>query len=438
LFTGIIRRDGSSRFGPNNKYGYFPSGSLGWVASKENFWIQNNLINFLKIRGSYGITGNDVLGDFRYLSTVGSGRNYTFGNTYLIGYSPDAPANPDLKWEETSQLNVGLDAVILQNWNFSVDWYTKKTTGILQTVLFPAYVGATGTSFGNVADMENKGVEFELGYKKRFNDFTINVSSNVSYLRNRVTYLGDNKAFLEGGTTIQSALYPITRIAVGQAINAFYGFTTEGIFQNQAEINSYKGQSGGLIQPAAVPGDFRWKDINGDGAITDNDRSFIGDPTPDWSYGVTLNASFKNFDLLLFGQGVAGNQIYQAVRRLDIPIANWQTSVLNRWNGEGTSNEFPRLTIRDPNKNYSYPSDYRLEKGDYFRIKTMQVGYALPKFLTDRAGLQRARFYVSSNNLVTFTKYTGFDPEIGGDFYSIDRGIYPQAKSFLIGLNVGF
>lgn len=439
LFTGIIRRDGSSRFGTANKYGYFPSASVGWVASQEDFWPTDTKINFLKLRASYGVTGNDVLGNFRYLSTVGGGRNYTFGNdNYIIGYSPDAPSNPDLRWEETSQLNFGLEAVLFEDFDLTLDWFNKTTTGILQVVELPGYAGATGSLYGNVADMENRGVELELGYQKRIGTVNLNLNGNVSYLRNEVTFLGEGKEYLEGGADLQSSSYAITRTAIGEAIGSFYGFQTEGIFQNQEEITAYAGPSGNLIQPDAKPGDFRWADLNGDGLISADDRTFIGDPIPNWSFGFSFNATWQNFDFLLFGQGVAGNQIFQGLRRLDIPTANWQTNALDRWHGEGTSTSYPRLTIRDDNKNFANPSDFHLQDGDYFRIKTLQIGYTLPGILMDRLGVQRLRVYVSSNNLLTITGYTGFDPEIGGSSYGIDRAIYPQSRSLLLGLNIGF
>lgn len=439
LFTGIVRRDGSSRFGINNKYGYFPSASLGWVASRENFWPVNDVVDFLKIRGSYGVVGNDALGDFRYISTVGSGRNYTFGyDNYYIGYSPDAPANPDLRWEETSQTNLGFETVLFQDWTLTFDWYKKKTTGILQQIDLPGYVGATGRPWGNVADMENKGVEVELGYSKQIGEVNFGVNGNVSYLQNRITYLGDGKAFLEGGATVQNIAHPITRMAVGHAYGSFYGYKTNGIFQNQAEIDSYTNEEGQLIQPNAKPGDFRWADLNNDGTIDADDRTFIGDPTPDWTFGLTLNAAWKGFDLLVFGQGVTGNQIFQGLRRLDIPTANWQAAALGRWTGEGTSNSFPRLTTNDSNRNFTNPSEFHLEDGDYFRIKTLQIGYSLPSAITSKVSIQKARVYVSSNNLVTFTKYSGYDPEIGGSSFGIDRAFYPQARTFMVGVNLGF
>jgi hypothetical protein len=307
----------------------------------------------------------------------------------------------------------------------------------LQAVDFPNYAGATGQAFGNVANMENRGIEIELGYQRRFNEFSFEAKGNASYLRNKVTYLGQGKAYLDGGTSIAAVSFPITRTAVGYAIDSFYGYRANGIFQSQAEVDTYINGQGGKLQPLAVPGDFRWQDINGDGAITVDDRDFIGDPTPDWSYGFTINASYKNFDLLAFGQGVAGNQIYQAVRKFEISTTNWQTNALGRWNGEGTSNTYPRLSVKDVNKNFSNPSNFFLQSGDYFRIKTLQLGYTIPKLILERIGIQKARIYVSSNNLFTQTRYTGYDPEIGGNLFSIDKGIYPQSRSFLFGLNFG-
>lgn len=440
LVTGIIRRDGSSRFGSNNKYGTFPSFSLGWVASKEDFWKENDVISQLKFRGGYGVTGNDAIGDFRYLATIGGGRNYTIGNSgsVTIGNSPNAPSNPDLKWEETSQANIGFDATIFNDFNLSVDLYDKKTTGILQDVIIPGYVGSTGNPVGNVADMQNKGIDFELGYRKTVGQVNMSINANVSYLDNKVTNLGNGIDFLSGGQTIQSSTYPITRVQVGQPYNAFYGFKTAGIFQNQTEVNAYTNASGGLIQPNAVPGDFRWKDVNGDGQITSDDREFLGSPIPKYTFGFTINLDYKNFDLLVFAQGASGNKIFQGLRRLDIGNANFQTTALGRWTGEGTSNTFPRLTTNDTNKNFNNPSDFYLEDGDYLRFKTVQFGYTLPSDVISKAGLQKTRIYLTAENLFTFTKYSGYDPEIGGGVMGIDRGFYPQARTFMLGVNLQF
>lgn len=436
LIQGTVRRDGSSRFGSNNKYGYFPSGSIGWVASKEDFWPTNRYVNFLKVRGSYGVTGNDNIGDFTYVSTISGGRNYTFGSDYTFGNSPTRIANPDLRWEQTSQTDIGFDAVAFRDFTLGFDWYKKKTTGMLRIQEVPLYVGVGGPS-SNIASMTNSGYELELGYKKTISGVKLEVSANISHLKNTVTFISNGVEYLTGAKP-QSSQLEIARIQVGHPIGAFYGYETQGIFQTQAEINSYTNKSGGLIQPNAKPGDFRWADLNGDGTITNADRTFIGDPTPDWSYGLTVNASYHGFDVVVFGQGANGNQIYNALRRLDIPTANYTTQALNRWTGPGTSNTFPRLSTNDPNGNFSNPSSFYLEDGDYFRIKVLQLGYTLPNSIMSRIHLQKMRVYVSGNNLLTITKYTGYDPEIGGSSYGIDRGFYPQARSFTAGLNLTF
>ncbi len=236
----------------------------------------------------------------------------------------------------------------------------------------------------------------------------------------------------------QASAYEISRTAVGEPIGEFYGFKTLGIFQDQAQINAYKGKSGQLIQPNAKPGDFKWADLDGDGQITAADRTYLGNPTPPWTFGITASASWKNFDIRAFGQGVAGNMIFQGLRRLDILTANYTTAALGRWTGPGTSNTFPRLDDADPNHNFTYPSSFYLSNGSYFRIKTIQIGYTLPSKIARIIGLQSTRFYISGNNLVTFTKYTGYDPEIGGSSYGIDRGIYPQARSYMFGWDISF
>jgi TonB-linked SusC/RagA family outer membrane protein len=440
LFTAIIRRDGSSRFGSNNKYGLFPSFSAGWVPSKESFWKDNDIVKQLKIRGGYGVTGNDNIGDFQYLSTIGGGRNYTIGSSgsVTIGNSPNAPSNPDLRWEETSQLNIGFDARLFDNISVAFDWYKKETSGILQAVALPGYVGAIGSPTGNVADMENKGIDLEIGYNKQFNEVNFSINGNVSYLENEVTFLGNGVDFLSGGATIQSSTFPITRTQVGQTVNSFFGFKTNGIFQNQAEIDSYVNSTGTIIQPNAQPGDFKWVDLDDDGDIDSDDRDFLGSSIPKFTYGFTLNADYKNFDILVFGQGAAGNKIFQGLRRLDIENANYQTSALGRWVGEGTSNSYPRLTTNDTNSNFSNPSDFYLEDGDYFRIKTLQIGYSLPPNVLSKYGISKLRVFYTGENLFTFTKYSGFDPEIGGGIFGIDRGYYPQAKTNQIGINIQF
>jgi len=439
LLTVIARRDGSSRFGENNKYGFFPSGSVGWIASEESFWPQNEIVNFLKVRGGYGVVGNDNIGNHAYLSTVGGGRNYAFGTEgqYYNGVSPNAPSNPDLRWEETTQINFGLESKLIKNIFFSFDWFKKITDDILMYPSIPGYVGAISNPAANVGSLENSGIELELGYDRTFNEFEFRASGNVTYLTNEVTFLGNGVDFLSGGNNFQASSYPITRTAVGQPINSFYGFHMLGIFQNEVDIFSHVNSAGDLIQPDAQPGDIIWDDLNDDGEITEDDRTFIGNPTPKWTYGLTLNAGYKNFDLLIFGQGAAGNMIFQGLRRLDITNANYQAQALDRWTVEGSTNEYPRIINGDPNHNFSYPSELYLEKGNYFRIKIIQLGYNLPGSILQKIKMQKIRVFVTAENLFTITKYSGFDPEIGGGTMSIDRGIYPQARSFLFGVNLG-
>lgn len=434
LFTGILRRDGSSRFGTNKKFGYFPSVSVGWVVSKEAFFPEVDWFNFLKIRGSYGVTGNDNIGDFRYLPTIGGGRNYTFNYDGLeIGYSPNAPANPDLEWEQTSQSNIGFEATLFNDFRITFDLYDKSTTGMLQPIQLPAYTGADDPT-GNVASMTNKGVELELSYRFRVSDIEFDIKANGSYLQNEVTFISDGVDYLSGASFHNSG-YEISRLMVGEPIGVFYGFDVLGVFQSNGDIQNHVDANGNMIQPNAKPGDFKYADLNGDGAITSDDRKPIGDPTPNFSYGFTVSAAWKGLDLMIFAQGVAGNDIYNGLRRLDIAGANWTTAVLDRWTGVGTSNTFPRVV--QGSANFSNPSTFHLSNGSYLRLKTMQMGYTLPKNMIQKIGINNLRIYIGANNLLTFTKYEGFDPEIGGSSYGIDRGYYPQARTFMAGVNVG-
>ncbi|PTQ99956.1 TonB-linked SusC/RagA family outer membrane protein [Mucilaginibacter yixingensis] len=437
IVQGVIRRDGSSRFGANYKFGTFPSVSLGWVPTKESFWPENKVINFAKLRGGYGVVGNDNIGDNAFLPTIGGGRNYSFGtgDTYVSGYSPNAPANPNLHWEETSQTNIGLDLVVLNDFNVTLEWYKKKTTGILQNPPIPNYVGAISNPAANVGDMENTGQELSIGYHHNFNGVKLGLDGNLSHLHNEVTYLGNAQQFLPGAK-FQNVQDVITRTEVGQAYASFYGYDNLGLFQTQADINNYR-HNGQLIQPNARPGDVKWADLNNDGQITDADRKFIGNPTPSWQYGFTATAAYKNFDVLVFAQGQAGNMIFQGLHRLDIDNSNYTTAALNRWTGPGTSNDFPRLVASDApdlNHNFTYNSKFYLESGTYLRLKNIQLGYTFNQKWMKKAALQHARLYVSAQNLVTFTRYTGYDPDISG---SIDRGFYPQARMFMVGLSLG-
>jgi TonB-dependent starch-binding outer membrane protein SusC len=438
LFTGLVRRDGSSRFGTNNKYGNFPSFSAGWVLTKEDFWKQNNILNEFKIRGGVGVTGNDNIDAFLYLGLIEGGRNYSFGNSGAVtpGSSPGRISNPDLKWEETKQTNIGFDAQLFNDFNLTFDWYKKSTSGILRENPIPGYVGAEAPPFANIANMDNTGIEIELGYRKKFNDLNVSVKGNFATVKNEITNLGSNVDYYAGPG--YQSMGSITRTQVGNSYANFYGYQTAGIFQNQAEIDAYTNSTGGLIQPNAAPGDFRWVDNNGDGTITADDKAFLGSPLPKVTFGFTVNLDYKGFDFMMFAQGVAGNKIFQGLRRLDVANANYSTEALSRWTGEGTSNSFPRLTSSDTNGNFTNMSDFYLEDGDYLRLKVTQLGYSLPSDIIGKIGLQKLRLYVMAENLVTLTKYTGYDPEIGGDVFGIDRGYYPQARTFFFGANIQF
>lgn len=438
MFSALMRVDGSPKFGTNNKFGYFPSVSAGWILTEESFMKNITPINFMKIRASWGVNGNDQIGDFRYVSTVGGGRNYTFGTTERLvnGISPNAIANPDLKWEETTQTNLGFDAKLFKRLSVTLDVFQKKTSGMLLDIRVPSYIGNAGP-VGNIAQLENTGVELELGYEKKVGVIALNLSGNVSYIRNKVTDLGPDKKFL-GGQTFSPQGLEITRTTVGEPIGFFFGYQTQGIFQTQAEVDAYKGKDGTKIQPEARPGDFRFADINGDGIINADDRTKIGDPTPNVTYGFNFSVAAHGFDILLFGQGVSGNQIFKATRRFDLQMANMTADALGRWTGEGTSTTYPRLVMDDPNKNFSRSSDFYVESGAYFRIKTLQLGYTIPLSIMSKVGLSKFRVYVSANNLATLTKYTGYDPEIGGGSFGVDRGFYPQARSYMFGLSAAF
>lgn len=436
LLTLIYRRDGSSKFGPSYKYGHFPSVSAGWVVSEESFFQNVTPVSFLKLRASYGVNGNDRIRDFAYLSTVSGGRNYTINGQLINGVSPNALSNPDLRWEETAQTNIGLDATVFKNFSVSLDWFNKKTSGLLLQVDVPDYVGNVGP-VQNIGTMENRGVELELGYRNRIGELNLGVNGNISYLKNEVTFLTDNNLYLPNRQTFSPQGVEMARITVGHPIDYFFGFKTNGLFQNNKDVANHINKDGGLLQPAAKPGDIRFVDTNGDGVIDNNDRVQIGNPTPKWTYGFTLNMDYKNFDLVIFGQGVADADVFQAIRRFDLPNANYSTVALGRWTGEGSSNYFPRLVDGDPNNNFSRSSDFYVQDGSYFRIKTLQIGYTVPAHLIKKTGLNKLRFYIMSNNLLTLTKYNGYDPEIGSS-NGIDRGIYPQARAFMGGLNIGF
>ena len=442
MVQATIRRDGSSRFGSNKKYGTFPSFSVGWNVMNEQFMEQTrDWLTNLKLRGSWGKNGNDNIGDFAYttLTATGGSSNYYYGQTASMTYGSKANrlANEDLKWEESEQTNIGVDFGFWNNQlTFSVDWFLKKTNGMIIDMPIPSYVGEQ-RPLANVGDMKNSGWEFELGYKWNISDARFAVKANAAYLKNELTNLGNDTGFLNYG--ISQFADGGTRAENGQPFPFFYGYKTNGILQNQAEADAYNAQYG----TTSKPGDFRFVDTNNDNKITSDDRTNIGNGVPDWSFGLNFDAEWKGIDLGVFFQGVSGVDVFDATYRQDIASGNYPTWVLQRWTGEGTSNTVPTL---GDSKNWVV-SDMYVRDGSYLRLKNITLGYTLPRELTNKIGISRLRIYGRAENLFTWTKYWGFDPEIGAgwdndsqkhntQYTGVDYGVYPQARVFTFGVNV--
>ena len=439
MLQATIRRDGSSRFGSNNKYGTFPSFSVGWNVMNEAFmeasrdWLSN-----LKLRASWGKNGNDNIGDFAYttLTEMGGSSNYYYGQTATMTYGSKANrlANEDLKWEESEQTDLGIDFGFFNNQlTFTVDYYMKKTNGMIIDMPIPSYVGER-RPLANVGDMKNSGWEFELGYKWSIGDARFAVKGNASYLKNELTNLGNDTGFLNYG--ISQFSDGGARAENGQPFPFFYGYKTAGVFQNMAEVSAYTNADGGLIMPDAQPGDLRFVDVNGDGKITEDDRTNIGNGTPKWTFGLNIGAEWKGFDLSVFFQGVSGVDVFDATYRQDISSGNYPTWMLDRWTGEGTSNRLPILKQGD-SKNWVI-SDIYVRDGSYLRLKNLTLGYTLPRTITQKIRIERLRVYGRVENLFTWTKYWGFDPEIGTSSTSlgVDYGVYPQARTWTVGVNI--
>lgn len=446
LFTFNFRRDGSSKFGPNNRYGNFPSFSAGWVLSEENFLKPVNFINNLKLRGGWGQIGNEKIPSYQFISTIRSHNDlsYTFGTNQAMAYGAIGvvPGNPNIKWETTTTYNAGLDFSLFNNKiSGSFDYFVRKTTDILFAVPVPSYVGwGHGGTFPsptiNVGKVSNKGWEFTLTWQNTIRDFSYRISGNVSMVKNTVDYLSPSiKSFAGGSLKFGNT----TRTEVGHSIGEFYGYVTDGIFQTPEEVAK------SAQAETAIPGDIRFKKLTPGDKLSDADRKFIGSPHPKVSYGVNFDFSYKNFDLAIFFQGVAGNKIFNAMKYdlLDDKGEVWNRDreILNRWTGPGTSNTIPIMNASSKNNNLRV-SDFYVESGAYLRLKNIQLGFTLPKTLTTKLGIDRIRIYASALNLLTFTKYSGLDPEIGytgGTFREgVDFGTYPQARTYNFGVNLTF
>jgi TonB-linked SusC/RagA family outer membrane protein len=431
LFTGTYRVDGSSKFGANNRYGYFPSVALGWRISEEPFFNVPEISN-LKLRGSWGRVGNDKIDSNAAIPTVNSGLTAVFGEEQLLqpGATITALANSNLKWEETEQLDIGLEMGLFEDrLSAEVDYYNKETNDILVTVPIPGAVGA-GAPVVNAASVLNRGFELSINWQQNRGDFTYSVGLVGSTIHNEVLELGENQEAIFSGSSRN--LGNTTRTDVGDPIGAFYGFEEIGVFQDQQEIDNNPSRGG------AVPGDLRIADINGDGEITDADRKVLGSPIPDYTLGLNLSSSYKNIDLSVAFDGQFGNEVLNARRASrGFRLLNYEAAFLDRWTGPGTSNDEPRITESGAN----YVTDRFLQSGDFIRLRNVQIGYSLPASLVESLTVRGIRIYANASNLFTSTDYTGYNPQVSNSNVlasGIDDGVFPIASSYTFGIELNF
>ena len=444
LLTATIRRDGSSKFGSNNRYGNFPSVSVGWNIAEEAF-VRDNFqqIDQLKLRAGYGVLGNQEIDDYQYVSVVTTGINYPDGNGGLIqGAFPKVFANPDIKWEETAMTNVGIDLMLLRNrLTLTADWYVKNTKDILLNVPIPISTGGSNDPIKNAGKIRNTGVEFNLGWNESVSrDFSYGASFIGTFNKNEVVAMGSESQVITGGT-IHGGTYTCKTLA-GYPIGGFWLIPTDGYFNSIEEVQAHS-KDGVLIQPSAEPGDIRFKDVNNDGTIDDNDRVYCGSPFPKFTYSINANMAYKNFDFSVGFQGVAGNKIYNATRLELTDVTrgtNYLAETLDYWTPDNLNASSPRLIWTDPNRNARSESDRYLESGSYFRMRSLQVGYTMPNSWFGGV-IEHARIYFNAENLFTITAYSGYSPDVNAsDVYSrgFDEFMYPTNRTFMFGLNVTF
>lgn len=443
LFTATIRRDGSSKFGKNNRYGYFPSFSLGWNVAEEKFMENVHWLDQLKLRGGYGVLGNQEIDNYQYSSTITTGINYPDGNGGLLqGAFPKNFANPDIKWEETAMTNVGIDFMAFNNrLSLTADYYVKNTKDILLTVPIPISSGGANDPIRNAGKIRNNGFEFNLGWMDQPNpDISYGINLIGSFNKNKVIAMGSESGSIKGGSTNQNITTSETK--AGYPIGGYWLISTAGYFNSQEEVDAYA-KDGKKIQPAAEPGDIKFVDANNDGVINDDDRVFQGSPFPDFTFALNGNMRYKNFDLSIGLQGVLVNKIYNATRQTLEDVtkgSNFLASCLDYWTPENKNASHPRLTWDDPNRNTRAESDRYLENGSYLRLRSVQLGYTFPQTWF-KGAIQHARVYINAENLFTITSYSGYSPDVNADnanYRGFDNFIYPTNRTFMLGLNVTF
>ena len=451
ILSVAVRHDGLSVWAPGKKWATFPSASVGWRIDQENFMRNAPRISELKLRAGYGLTGlnGQVLGNTPWLvSVAANSAYYPFGGSITGGPASSIPGlgNTDLEWEKTKQVNIGLDLGLLKNKiTLTAEYYQRKTDNLILSVPLPPSFGYINSNVNqNVGSMKNSGFEVQLGYNDREGDLKWYASTNLSFVTNQVTRLAEGVSNIEAGGNADFGDFNITNTAVGHPIQAFYGWVVEGIFQNAAEVTKHATQTAGT-----APGDLKFKDLNNDGVIDNNDRQFLGSFIPKVTYAFNLGANYKNFDASLFFQGVQGNKVYNATRVITegmVRFFNAGTQVLDAWTPTNTNTTIPRAISSDPNKN-ARPSTRFLEDGSFMRLKNVMVGYTVPgNFLGTytKGTVKSLRIYVSAQNILTFTKYTGYDPEVGNRTpgssltNGIDFAVYPQPKSFQAGIQANF
>ncbi|MCB0439585.1 MAG: SusC/RagA family TonB-linked outer membrane protein, partial [Mangrovimonas sp.] len=442
LFSAMLRRDLSTKFGPGNQVGYFPSVTAGWVISDESFFGESKYINFMKIRASYGILGNDQIPNNGYVGLLGGEATYVFDGVLVNGDAIGLLPNPDLKWEEAKKFDVGADFELLdRKMNLTLDYFVNTRKDLLiSNISVSGITGVYGPGGAsptrNAGTVRNKGFEFAIGYKDNLSEnFSFSLNYNFTTLNNEVLEVNNSTGFIEGGGFGVGQPAP-SRMEEGQPMGYFLGYKTDGIFQNQAEVEAHASQI--ALGAEASPGDIRYVDVNGDGVINTSDRINIGDPIPDVTMGLNLSLNYKNFDFVAYAFASIGNDMVRNYERT-LSDANGLNTVLNRWTGEGTSNTVPRVTT-GATSNFVF-SDYFVEDASYVRIQNVQLGYSLPSSLIGKIGISKLRLYTGVNNLYTFTKYMGYDPgasngaPIGG---GIDNGFYPIPRTYLLGINLNF
>ena len=434
LVTATVRRDGSSRFSEENRWGTFPSFSAAWRLSEEAFFERGGRVDDVKLRLGYGETGNQGgIDNYAYFTRLKTGQ-YVFNGTPVSTLYPLVMPNPDVQWESVKQFNIGADIALLgQRLNVTLDAYLKNTSDMLVPMSVPITTGYSDIYVPsiNAGEVQNRGVELTLSSRNLTSAVKWDTDFNISYNQNEVMKMNDGIALFTGGDINMTKVQVSTE---GKPVNTFYGYVTNGLFQTEQEVDDYAVQVSG----GTAPGDIRFLDLDNNGVINADDRTYIGNPFPNWSFSMNNSLSYKDFDLQIFFQGIADADIYNANRiwqeSMSIP-QNQTTKVLDRWRGEGTSNTVPRAVYSDPNMNVRH-SDRFIEDGSYLRLKNLTLGYTLPAALAQKVQLSTARLYLSCQNLFTLTNYSGFDPEVGAG--GVDMGTYPVTRTVSLGVNIQF